>query len=82
MLLQNDSKPNEKKPNVRVQKASLRTKYDNRCRVSYPDGLYELVRKWSMRKGINIQDFQRKAAEFYVEHLEQSDVVPDRIKNR
>jgi hypothetical protein len=38
--------------------------------VSYPNDMYEGVRKWSYRKGISIQDLQRKAMEFYLNHLE------------
>lgn len=49
-------------------------KYDNRMRVSYPDSMYENVRKWSYRKGISMQDFQRKAVEFYIQHLDMDNM--------
>jgi hypothetical protein len=49
-------------------------------KVSYPDSLYEGVRKWSYRKGISIQDFQRKAAEFYIQHLEMDNMDFQNIK--
>ena len=51
-------------------KTELKLKYNNRIQVSYPNEMYEGVRKWSYRKGISIQDLQRKAVEFYLNHLE------------
>ena len=42
--------------------------------VSYPRDVYELIRKWSYRKGISMQEFQRKCAEFYTSALEQDDI--------
>lgn len=51
------------------EKRSGKVKYDNRCKVSFPDALYLEVRKWANRKGISIQDMQRKAVEFYINHL-------------
>lgn len=53
------------------EKKPLKLKYDTRMVVSYPVSTYEGIRKWSLRKGISMQDFQRKAAEFYLTHLEQ-----------
>ncbi len=53
-----------------VEKKKLKLKYDTRMVVSYPDEMYEGVRKWSLRKGISMQDLQRKAMEFYLNHLE------------
>jgi hypothetical protein len=52
------------------EKTKLKLKYDTRMVVSYPNEMYEGVRKWSLRKGISMQDFQRKAMEFYLNHLE------------
>lgn len=52
------------------QKNLLKLKYDNRLRVSYPNEMYEGIRKWTYRKGISAQDLQRKAMEFYLNHLE------------
>jgi hypothetical protein len=52
------------------QKSIAKYKYDNRIRVSYPNEMYEGVRKWTYRKGISAQDLQRKAMEFYLNHLE------------
>lgn len=52
------------------QKNLLKLKYDNRLRVSYPNEMYEGIRKWTYRKGISAQDLQRKAVEFYLNHLE------------
>ena len=49
-------------------------------RVSYPNSTYEGVRKWSYRKGISIQDFQRQAAEFYIKHLEMDNMDFQNIK--
>ena len=49
-------------------------------RVSYPNYIYEGVRKWSYRKGISMQDFQRKACEFYVQHLEMDNMDFQNIK--
>ena len=51
-------------------KKPLKYKYDTRMVVTYPIPSYEGVRKWSLRKGISMQDFQRKAVEFYLNHLE------------
>jgi hypothetical protein len=52
------------------EKTKLKLKYDTRMVVSYPNEMYEGVRKWSLRKGISMQDFQRKSVEFYLNHLE------------
>jgi hypothetical protein len=62
------------------EKFQNKYKYDNRMRVSYSDSLYEGVRKWSYRKGISMQDFQRKAAEFYIQHLEMDNMDFQNIK--
>ena len=63
----------EKKPQTKL-------KFDNKMKVSYPDSLYEGVRKWSYRKGISMQDFQRKATEFYIQHLEMDNMDFQNIK--
>ena len=52
-----------------AEKRSGKVKYDNNCRVSYPDSMYLEARKWANRKGISIQDLQRKAMDFYINHL-------------
>jgi hypothetical protein len=62
------------------EKSKITTKYDNRMRISYPNQMYEGVRKWSYRKGISIQDFQRKATEFYLSHLEMDFIETQKIK--
>ena len=58
-----------------TEKRSGKVKYDNNCRVSYPDAMYLLARKWANRKGISIQDLQRKAMEFYLNHLTHDEIV-------
>jgi len=58
-----------------LEKRGAKYKYDNRCQVSYPDNLYLLARKWANRKGISIQDLQRKAMDFYINHLEHDAIV-------
>ena len=50
-------------------KTGVKTKYDNKCMVSYPTPLYLEARKWANRKGLSIQDIQRKAMDFYINHL-------------
>jgi|DEB19_MinimDraft_3_1074340.scaffolds.fasta_scaffold02197_13 hypothetical protein len=57
------------------EKTGAKYKYDNRCQVSYPDAMYLLARKWATRKGISIQDLQRKAMEFYLNHLTHDEIV-------
>ncbi len=57
------------------EKTGAKYKYDNRCQVSYPDAMYLLARKWANRKGISIQDLQRKAMEFYLNHLTHDEIV-------
>lgn len=59
---------------ISKEKTPLKLKYDTRMVVSYPISTYEGVRKWSLRKGISMQDFQRKAAEFYIQHLEMDNM--------
>jgi hypothetical protein len=59
---------------MKKEKTQLKLKYDNRMMVSYPREIYELVRKWSYRKGISMQEFQRKCAEFYCSVLEQDNI--------
>ena len=67
---------------MQKEKSQLKLKYDNRMVVSYPDYMYESVRKWSYRKGISMQDFQRKAVEFYIQHLEMDNMELQDFKNR
>lgn len=55
-------------------------KYDNRIKVSYPNEMYESIRKWTFRKGISAHDFQRKAIEFYLNHLEMDFIESQKIK--
>jgi len=55
-------------------------KYDNSFRVSYPDQLYEKIRRHAFRKGISLQEMQRKCAEFYINHLEQDEIVSQKFK--
>jgi len=57
------------------EKRAGKYKYDNNCKVSYPDSLYLLARKWANRKGISIQDLQRKAMDFYITHLNHDEIV-------
>ena len=59
---------------IKKEKTVQKLKYDNRMMVSYPRDVYELIRKWSYRKGISMQEFQRKCAEFYTSSLEQDDI--------
>lgn len=49
-------------------------KYDNRCQVSYPTELYMRVRNWSLKKNKSVQDLQRAAMEFYINHLEREEI--------
>ena len=58
-----------------AEKRSGKVKYDNQCKVSYPDAMYLQARKWANKKGISIQDLQRKAMEFYINHLEHDSIV-------
>ena len=55
-------------------------KYDNSLHVSYPDQMYEKLRRHSFRKGISLQEFQRKAMEFYINHLEQDEIQSQKFK--
>lgn len=57
------------------EKRSGKVKYDNRFQVSYPNWMYTDARKWAVKKGISIQDFQRKAMEFYLNHLNHDAIV-------
>lgn len=57
------------------EKRSGKVKYDNRFQVSYPNWMYTDARKWAVKKGISIQDFQRKAMEFYLNHLNHDQIV-------
>jgi hypothetical protein len=54
---------------METEKRAGKYKYDNKCMVSYPDSMYVEARKWANKKGISIQDLQRKAVEFYLNHL-------------
>ena len=49
-------------------------KYDNYFSTSYPDDLYEKLRRQSFRRGISLQEFARKSMEFYINHLEHEDI--------
>ena len=49
-------------------------KYDNRFKVSYPNDMYVRARKWAMTKGVSIQDIQRMAMEYYLNHLEKQKI--------
>ena len=46
-------------------------KYENKFKVSYPDEMSMRARKWAMSKGVSIQDIQRLAMEYYLNHLEK-----------
>jgi hypothetical protein len=65
---------------MQKEKSQLKLKYDTRMVVSYPIYMYEGVRKWSHRKGISMQDFQRKAVEFYIQHLDMDNMDFQNIK--
>jgi hypothetical protein len=65
---------------LKKEKTELKLKYNNRMQVSYPNSMYENVRKWSYRKGISMQDFQRKAVEFYIQHLDMDNMDFQNIK--
>lgn len=58
-----------------IEKTGVKTKYDNKCMVSYPTPLYLEARKWANRKGLSIQDLQRKAMDFYINHLNHDQIV-------
>lgn len=64
------------------EKNPFKMKFDNSLRVSYPNQTYEFVRKWSYRKGISMQDFQRKAVEFYIQHLEMDNMELQNFNKR
>lgn len=49
-------------------------KYDNKCHVSYPTELYLRIRNWSQKKNKSVQDMQRAAMEFYINHLEREEI--------
>ena len=58
-----------------AEKRAGKYKYDNKCMVSYPTNLYLEARKWATRKSISIQDLQRKAMDFYINHLNHDAIV-------
>ena len=58
-----------------AEKRAGKYKYDNNCKVSYPDTMYLEARKWANKKGVSIQDLQRKAMEFYLNHLNHDSIV-------
>ena len=58
-----------------AEKMAGKYKYDNNCKVSYPDTMYLEARKWANKKGVSIQDLQRKAMEFYLNHLNHDAIV-------
>jgi len=60
---------------METAKRGSKYKYDNKCMVSYPDEMYLEARKWANKKGISIQDLQRKAVEFYLNHLNHDSIV-------
>ena len=60
---------------MKTEKTGVKTKYDNKCMVSYPDALYLEARKWANKKSISIQDLQRRAMDFYVNHLNHDAIV-------
>lgn len=60
---------------MQIEKRSGKVKYDNKCMVSYPITMYTEARKWATRKGVSIQDLQRKAMEFYLNHLSHDAIV-------
>jgi len=60
---------------METEKRAGKYKYDNKCMVSYPDAMYLEARKWATKKGISIQDLQRKAVEFYLNHLNHDAIV-------
>jgi hypothetical protein len=65
---------------IKPKKVS-KLKFDNSFKVSYPDQLYEKIRRHAFRKGISLQEMQRKCAEFYINHLEQDEIVSQKFKS-
>ena len=57
-------------------------KFDNAIKVSYPDELYEKIRRHSFRKSISLQDIQRKAMEFYINHIEHDEIETQKFGNK
>jgi hypothetical protein len=60
---------------METEKRAGKYKYDNKCMVSYPTALYLEARKWANKKSISIQDLQRKAMDFYINHLNHDSIV-------
>lgn len=54
---------------IEKPKRQQKLKFDTRMVCSYPIELYNEIRFFSQKKGVSAQDFQRRAVEFYVEHL-------------
>jgi hypothetical protein len=48
---------------------NISRKYDNAFRVSVPNWMVDEMIVWAGRKQISIQDFNRRALEFYLNHL-------------
>jgi hypothetical protein len=48
---------------------NISRKYDNAFRVSVPNWMIDEMIVWAGRKQISIQDFNRRALEFYINHL-------------
>jgi hypothetical protein len=61
-------------------KNTKKFKYDNAIHVSYPDQLYEKIRRHAFRKGISLQEMQRKCAEFYINHLDHDEMEMQKVK--
>jgi hypothetical protein len=55
-------------------------KFDNAIKVSYPDQLYEKIRRHAFRRGISLQEMQRKCAEFYINHLDHDEMEMQKVK--
>ena len=60
---------------------NISRKYDNAFRVSVPNWMIDEMIVWAGRKQISIQDFNRRALEFYINHLNHDQQYGENKRN-
>lgn len=65
-IMNSTKKPKNSTKLAQPESRSAKYKYENTCRVSYPDRMYLALRRLAMAQGVSIQEAQRRAVQAYL----------------
>ena len=65
-IMNSTKKPKNSTKLAQPESRNAKYKYENTCRVSYPDRMYLALRRLAMAQGISIQEAQRRAVQAYL----------------